>query len=424
MGVSNSRVQTPVAIERTVLANGLAVLGSARPASPAVVLRARVRAGACHDSGETEGLARLTATMLQRGTARYRFSELNELTDGLGASIGVDAHRLYADLTVRCLAEDFPRLVEILADIVRQPTFPDDELAKTRGQALAAIVRGEQETRLVAERAVRELAYPSGHPYSRTVLGRRETVAPLARAALADFHARYYRPDMTTIAVVGGVAFADAVATIERAFGDWHVAGAPPVLAIPDATPPAGQRRRDVTIAGKTQADLVLGLPALGRDSPDYYAFDTVNLILGQLGLHGRLGASVREEQGLAYYAYSSLDGGLGPCLWGARSGVSPANVERAIASILDEVTRFREELVGEAELDDARAFLTGSLPLTLEGSGGVAAALLAIEFYDLGLDFLARYPAIVGALTREHLRDVARRYLHPDRLAIAVAGP
>ena len=411
-------------IERRILPNGIVLLGSERLEARSVVLRARLRAGALYDTAETEGLARLVAVMLQHGTGRYSFAALNELTDSLGASIGVEAGRVFVDLAVRCLVEDFPRMTGLLAEVLRRPTFPADELEKVRGQTIAAIVREEQDTRAVAERGLRQLAFPPEHPYARSVLGERETVRAIDRDALAAFHARHYRPDLLTLAAVGGVGLAAALAAIEPEFGDWRAAGETPPRAIPDAPPPATTRRREFPLAGKTQSDVALGLPTLSRTDPDYYALDTANLILGRLGLYGRLGQTVRQEQGLAYYAYSALDAGLGPGAWSARAGVNPVNVERAIASIVAEVARLRDEPVGAPELADARDFLTGSLPLALESPDGTARALLTIETYDLGLDYFARYPAIIAALTPEQLQAAARRYLHPERMAIAIAGP
>ena len=408
---------------RATLPNGIVLLGSERPESPAVTLRARVRAGALYDTA-AEGLARLTAVMLRHGTERYSFGELNEITDALGASISIDAGRLAVDLTMRCLVEDFPRMVGILAEVIRRPTFPPDEMEKVRGQTIAGIIQGDQDTRTVAERELRRLAYPDNHPYGRSVVGVQETVRGLQQSGLQAFHQHYYRPDVVSVAIVGGVPFDSARETIAREFGDWQGEGPPPPFAVSPAEPPAEERRREQALAGKTQSDVALGLPTLSRTDPDYYALDMANLILGRLGLYGRLGKSVREEQGLAYYAYSALDGGLGPSAWGARAGINPANVERAIASIMAEVRRLRDEPVGEEDLADAQDYLTGSLPLALEGQDGVARALLDIEFYGLGLDYLARYPAIIRALTREQVQAAARRYLLPERMAISIAGP
>jgi zinc protease len=169
---------------------------------------------------------------------------------------------------------------------------------------------------------------------------------------------------------------------------------------------------------------VAIAYPTLARSDPDYYALETANLILGRLGLMGRLGASVRDEQGLAYYVYSTLDSGREQSLWNARAGVDPKDVERAIDGIRVEVERLQSEPVSEDELSDAKSFLTGILPLALERSDGVVATLLAMEHFDLGIDYLDRYPAIINALTREQLLAAAQIHLDPARLAVAVAGP
>lgn len=413
-----------IAFSRQVLPNDIVILGSERPESPAVVLRARLRAGALQDPKGQEGLARLTAIMLQRGTARHSFAELNELTDALGASISADSGRMTIDLRLRCLVEDFPRLTALLAEVIRQPTFPATELEKVRGQTLTGIMQGDQDTRTLAERGLRTLAYPAGHPYARATIGTRESVGAIGRAEIVAFHAQHYRPDVLSFSVVGGVPFAEAVATIERAFGDWAAEGLLPALTIPPAPLPVSGQRQDATLAGKAQSDITLGHPAIPRSDPDYYALELANLILGRFGLGGRLGKSVRETQGLAYSVGSSLEGGMGPGAWAARAGVAPGNVEQAIASILAEVERIRQEPVGEDELADAQDYLTGSLPLGLESQDGVAQIALDIELYGLGLDYLDRYPALIRALTREQLQEAARRHLHPDHAVISVAGP
>ncbi len=423
--MGDGAVTTPrIAFARHVLPNGIVILGSERPESAAVVLRARLRAGSLYDTAATEGLARLTAIMVQRGTTRHSFTELNALTDALGASIGIEAGRLVVDLRVRCLAEDFAQLAALLADLIRRPTFPQAELEKVRGQTLTGIMQGDQDTRTLAERGLRKLAYPADHPYSRSTVGTKESVETLTREALVDFHATYYRPDVLSFSVVGGVRFAEAVTTLDALFGDWTAEGLLPPFIIQPAPVPVERQRQEATVPGKSQSDITIGHPAIPRTHPDYYALELANLILGRFGLGGRLGKSVRETQGLAYSTGSGLEGGLGPGAWAARAGVAPTNVERAVESILAEVERIRSEPVSAEELADALDYLTGSLPLGLESQDGVARVALDIEFYGLGLDYLDRYPAIVRALTREQLQGAAQRHLHPDHAVISVAGP
>ena len=138
----------------------------------------------------------------------------------------------------------------------------------------------------------------------------------------------------------------------------------------------------------------------------------------------GRLGEKVRDEQGLAYYSYSQLSGGPGPGPWRVVAGVNPADVERAVESMRAEIHRICEESVGTEELRDTQAYLTGSMPLHLETNGGVAGAILTMERYGLGLDYLERYADMIDQVTPERVRLAAQRWLDPDAYALAVAGP
>ena len=416
-------VQKPV-FERAELPNGIVVLGQARPADPTVVVRLRIEAGAVHDPTGREGVAAFTARMLTRGAGTLDVEQLNEATDGLGASLSVEAGRHVAEVSIRCLREDLPALLDLAADVTRRPNFPEAEIEKVRNELLAAIREADNDTRSSADRALRRLLYPAPHPLGRRVGGEPDTVVAITRDDLIAFHAARYGPRVTTVAVVGGVgSIGEAVDLLAARFGDW-AGSATPGAPIPAPPPPAGRVRDDVSIAGKSQADLAIGFPSIPRSDPAYYALDTANLILGRLGLMGRLGASVRDAQGLAYYAYSQIEPGRDGSLWSGGAGIDPANVERALESIVAELRRLRDDLVDDDELADAKSYLTGVLPLALESNDGVAATLLSIEMYGLGLDFLERYPGIIAALDREGLQAATRAHLDPERLAVAVAGP
>ena len=159
------------------------------------------------------------------------------------------------------------------------------------------------------------------------------------------------------------------------------------------------------------------------RTSPDYYAASMANMILGRLGMMGRLGAHIRDELGLAYYVSSHLQGGIGPVPWNIVAGVNPAQVDLTIQEILAEITRMRDNPISDEELDDCRSFLIGSLPIHLETNGDIADQLLNIEEFQLGLDYLQRYPGIVNAVDKQDIQRVVNRYLTPDRYVLAMSG-
>ncbi|MDQ3412453.1 MAG: insulinase family protein, partial [Chloroflexota bacterium] len=270
--------------ERTVLANGMTLLGQVRPRSPSVDLRIRLDAGAVRDPDDKVGLASFTARALQRGTHSHTFDSLNTMTDSLGASLGVDAGRNHTEIVMRCLAEDLPEMAKLAADVIRRPIFPAEEIKKVRHQILSGIREADNDTGSQAARAFRQLVFPSPHRYGRRIAGELDTVETISRTDLAAFHARAYGPRRAIVAAVGGIGSLNHVAgLLESHFGDWDTSNEPaPAIHYP-VPPPASAERR-ATIPGKSQADIVLGLATIARNHPSYYALDTANLILGRLG--------------------------------------------------------------------------------------------------------------------------------------------
>lgn len=412
------------AFHRAVLNNGMPVLGQERPQSRSFALRVRVPAGSVFEHPEESGIAFLTARSLQRGSGGRSFEEINTRLDELGGSITVDAGREYVDARVRGLPDDLPELVDMLANALRRPDFPAEEVGKVRSEQLGAIAESDNDTRATADRLLRRCVYPEPNPFGRRVLGNGEIVATLDRDTVTAYHARAFTPIGATIAVVGGIGnFGLALETLSSAFSSWDVSRRPADIGNWLVTNEVAVRATEV-IPGKSQADIAVGVASIPRGSPEYYALDVGNLILGRLGLMGRLGAEVRDRQGLAYYASTQLEPRRDGTLWTARAGVDPDNIERAVHSIETELDRLRGDLVSEQELEDAKSYLTGVLPLALETHNGVAATLLAIEEFDLGLDYLDRYPEIIAGISREQVREAARSHLDPETLAIGIARP
>ncbi|HYH13314.1 MAG TPA: pitrilysin family protein, partial [Thermomicrobiales bacterium] len=370
------------------------------------------------------GIASLMADTLNRGTSHRTFEEYNEATDSLGAMIGAGAGRRSISIDFHALTEDLPTVLDLVSDLIRNPSFPDDELERVRQQAITSLREDEDDTGSVASDAMRELLYPEGHPSRLPVDGTVESISAFTREDLTGYHGGSFAPGVMKIAMVGGIDSIEAAADeINRVFGDW-TRDTPEVAPPQEAPTPDAVRRDDRTIAGKSQSNIVMAFPTIPRSHDDYYALNVANVILGQLGLMGRLGATVRDEQGLAYHVSSSLSPGVVNSMWSARAGVDPANVDRTIEGILAEVRRLQQEPVSEQELDDAKTYIVGSLPLSLESLGGVSGLLLTIERFGHGLDYLDRFPDLINALTVEDLQHAARKHLDPDRVVIGVAGP
>jgi zinc protease len=418
-----SSFPSPDTIRRAVLPNGIRVLVYENHSSPAVVLSGYLWAGSIGEQPEEAGLAHFTSGMLMRGTESRTFSEINVSLESVGAQLGFRSGVHTVGFGGKSLAEDLGLLLDVLADCLRHPTFPVDEAERLQGQILTGLQRRAHDTRHMSQLTFDELLYPD-HPYGRSVQGYEETVAGLVRDDLAGHYQRRYSPQGMVIAVVGAVSTSTVLAAIEDALGGWQVPDAVPDQRIPPAVDLPELRCRTLTIEGKTQSDLVIGWPALARNDPDFMDANLTNTVLGVFGMMGRLGDSVREEQGLAYYVYSRLQAGLGAGPWVAIAGVNPANVQRATDGILTEIRRMRDERVPAGELADSQSFLTGSMPLRLETNEGVARALLEMERHGLGLDYLLRYSDLVNAVTAQSVQEIAREYLDPDRYVLAVAGP
>ena len=410
--------------ERVPLQNGLVLLHNRVASNPSVVIRALVRSGASRESSGERGIAGLTGRMLRQGTAHISKSALAEELDGMGAGLSVDVGYALTVVSIKCLSADFLRASQIVAEVLRRPTFPADELDRLKGQVLTDLKEMDDNTRVVAERTWRELAYPSTHPYHRLTVGTAETVAAATRDDLAAFHTAWYGPNQTTLIVVGDVALDDTVEAVRQSLDDWPGARTEGVEQTLPASDLPARQLREVAMVGKTQADVSIGLPTIDRASPDYYALSFANHILGRMYFMGRFGEKVRDQQGLAYYAYSELHGGYGRGGWIVRAGVNPRNLDKALGSIDAELKRFLDEGPTPEEQHDGVTSLLGSLPRQLENNEGAAAVMGEIELYDLGLDYLERYPDIIRSLTREQVTENARRWIDPEHLVTAIAGP
>lgn len=405
---------------REVLENGIVLLLNESRDSPSVAVRASWRAGGAEEAPGHAGLASFTARMLRRGAAGRTAEEISEAVESVGASFSIWAGSEEAALSAKCLGGDLEGVLSLLQSCLEAPTFPQVEIHRMRGQVLTGIREMEDSTRAQADLRAHALLYPPEHPYSRPSVGTRESVEAIDREALVAFHEAQYHPAGMIVSLSGDFR-TDAV---RRQIEGWLRSRAGSRAPEHPVTPRSVPTREQISMPHKSQADLALALPALPRSHPDYYALNVANLILGSLGLMGRLGERVRDEQGLAYYVYSRLSARLWAGDWIANAGVDPANIDRAVEGILAEVRRLREELVSDEEMADAVSNLIGSLPLRLETNDGMAGFLLNVEYYDLGLDYLDRYPGILRALTKEVLRAAARRYLDPDQVAVVIAGP
>ena len=408
---------------RHVFENGLTLLIQENRFNQTVAISGRLKAGSMYDHEGFYGLSDAVANLLTKGTENRTWEEIAEATESVGANLGASASTETVSIEGRLLSRDFDRVLDVLNDILRSPNFPEEEIEKHRHQVYSWLKAWEDETDDVADRLLREAVYPSEHPYHWRVQGTEESVKGIQRDALVDFHASYYRPDSLILAVVGDVETQVIIEKIDAAMGDWRTNGEQPSFTIPAVE--YGEKQIVVqSMMDKSQANIELGHKGITRTNPDFYTINLMNAVLGGSAGIARLFGRVRDVQGLAYSVWSSFNPSIGEGLFHASAGVNPANVDKAINSILHEIELMKSDGITEEELSDAQNLIVGNFALALETNRGLAAVLLTAELYGLGLDYLERHESIYRNITRAQVNAVAEKYLHPDLCSIAIAGP
>src|SRR3989441_695512 len=407
--------------DRTVLENGAVLLSHALPSNPFIAFRGSVPAGVAAE-GSDQGVAEFTSRLLLNGTRTMSAAKLADRLEGIGATLEFHGGEEVLTFQGRCTRETAAETVRILVECLARPTFPPKEIERVRGELLNDVRMEADDTRTRAFRELARLVFPKDHPYGRDPKGGESRIRRIRRGDIVSFHEAHVGPEGLILAATGDVdrtLLDDAIATpLSRLRGDE---GGPPAIPPP---PPHRPGTGWIPMPHKTQVDVAIGAPGVPRPHADYYALNLANLLFGRIGLYGRLGRNLRDEQGLAYYAFSSLDARTAGGMWSISAGVNPANLGKAIESIRSELDRLRTEPFTLDEIRDGKDNQVGSLIVSLERNAEVASELHRMEYYGLGMDFLERYPDVIGDLTGERVRDVARKYFLPSASSMVIAGP
>ena len=412
-----------LAPSRATLSNGVTVIAKEARTIPAVTINLAMRVGSMYDPPDAPGTVHLLSRVIDRGTATRSAADIAEDLDGRGITLTIAVARHVLSLVCTCLAEDFESVLDLLGDVVMSPSFPEPELATRKAEITTAIRQDEDNPAVRAVESLMALLYPNGHPYGRPQKGTIEVVEGLTRERLVRLHGDRFAPSELSAVIVGDVPGRRATEAAAKVFERWQIRRAPPVK-VPRATPAEARQRLVVPMMNKAQADVAYGFVTIPRADPAYYAFWLMNNILGQYSMGGRLGHSIREQQGMAYYVFSSLEASMveGPLV--VRAGISPENVDRAVSSIDEEIERLARDGVTPKELKDSQQYLVGSMPRALETNAGIAVFLQTAELFGLGLDYDIRLPELLQAVTPADVNDAARRVLHPERATLVISGP
>lgn len=411
----------PPPVERFTLTGGLDVLLVESHDVPLVQVDVVVRAGAVDDPAEKRGLAGMVAAMLDEGAGGRSALELAEAVETLGAELSTGAG---AHTTVVRLHAPVARLepaLGILADVVRRPAFPPEELERQRMARLTTLLQWRDEPAALASIWLSRSLYGEAHPYGSPILGTALGLAALSASDLEAFHSARFGPARATLIVVGDVTREGVTALLEAAFGDWGgdptaTAGAPP-----DAGQVAERRIYLVDVPGAPQTEIRIGRIGVPRRTEDYHALEVMNTILGG-SFSARLNQNLREDKGYSYGAFSYFDYRPAAGLFVALAAVQTEVTAPALTEFVRELEAILEPVSG-AELERARNYLALGFPQAFQTVAGTAAMLAELVAHDLPIDTYDRYVEEIQAVTAADVQRVARATLDPARVTIVVVG-
>ncbi|MBE0685061.1 MAG: insulinase family protein [Anaerolineaceae bacterium] len=409
-------------IKRVVLPNGLIVLTKSDFNSPSVIISGYLNSGSIHDPVEKLGLSLFTSYALMRGSVFHRYRRIYNDLETAGATLGFSSSIQSTSFGGKSLVEDLPLLLKTLSEATRWPIFPPLQLKILLSQIITGLQIREQDTSERASLKFDEILFPN-HPYGRSEEGSLETLTRIKRSDLIKFHQKFYGPSGMVIAIVGAIEHDKAVDLVYQTLGDWENPIWVPPPTIPEVPNRNFSYREHISIPGKFQTDMIMGSYGPQRTSQEFLIASLGNNILGQFGMMGRVGQAVREKSGLAYYASTALNAWQSAGTWEISAGVNPNNIEKTIEIIQNEVSRFVSEAVSDQELADSKSNLIGLIPLSIESNAGVANAIIRMERYKLGLNYLREYPDIIANISKEQILQVSRKYLDPTKLVTISAG-
>jgi zinc protease len=421
--VFETTVYTPPAARdhRVVLKNGMVVYIAEDRALPLVNISLTIRTGSYLEPAGKEGLAAFTGSLLRRGgTGSLDAEQLDERLDFLAAQVTSAIGDSAGSATLNCLSDNLDESLKLFVEMLREPRFQEDRLELAKEQELQEIQKRNDDAADIEAREWNVLLNGAEHFTNRFTTA--ASVRSLTRDDLAAFHRRYYHPANMIAAVSGSFARAAMLRSLEAAFGRWPSprAAVPEVpSAIDPARPGLYRIQKDVN-----QGRVSIGLPTVRRDSPDIYALEVMNEILGGSGFTSRITRTVRSNEGLAYSAGSGLSFGVYyPGRFRAGFQSKSRTVAYAAQLVLAEIQKIREAPVSDEELDVIKRNLIETFPSQFASQARAMSIFASDEYTKRDVRFWATYRDRIGAVTAADVQRVARTYLVPEKMAILVVG-
>lgn len=405
--------------EIKTLPNGLQVVLVSHHEQPAVSVRMIVRAGAARDPKGKLGLAMLTASLLDQGAGKRTAQEIAEAIDFAGGLLSTGAGSDLSYVNTVVMKDGLQLGLDLMADVMRRPTFANEEIERQKQQAMSSLKVAQDDPDNVAAQIIDRLIF-GFHPYGLPGSGTPESLGSLTRADFVAFHEQFYVPNNALLAIVGDVTAAEAMAGVEKAFGDWVRKDVPTF----EPTPPPPAVRRVIVIdkPDSVQTEIRVGQLGVPRKHADYVALDQAVKILGGEGAN-RLQQVLRSERGLTYGASADLDAYKAAGGIVAETDTRTETTAEALRVIVDQIVKLQREMVYTGELDGAQNYLVGHFPLTIETPDAIATQVLNQLFYELPLEELPLYRERVLSVKPDDIQRVAKTYFTPDRLSIVLVG-
>ncbi|HLL14202.1 MAG TPA: pitrilysin family protein, partial [Pyrinomonadaceae bacterium] len=410
-------------VERHRLSNGLEVFLVRHSELPVVNMNLIVRSGAASDPQNLPGAASLTADLLDEGTKTRNALDISNALAGLGARLNVGAGWDSTTADLLTLTRHLDRALEVYADVILNPAFPETDLKRLRGTRLAALQQQRDNADAIAGLVYSSILYGDKHPYGRPLSGNEASLGALTEADVRRFYETHYRPNNAALIVAGDVTAATLLPKLERAFGAWKPAQVP--AADISMQPPARERAGIYLVdkPGAAQSVIQIGQVGVARSSPDYFPLLVLNSMLGGQFV-SRINLNLREDKGYTYGARSNFDYRRGAGPFAASGGVFTNVTKESVSEFLKELRGIRGEIpVTERELEYAKQGILRGFPRGFETPAQIADRLGQVVLYNLPDDYFNNYNARVRAVTLKDITRVANRYLDPSRMAILVVG-
>jgi zinc protease len=407
---------------RASLADGAELVVSEKHDLPLVSLSITFLGGADQfEKADRRGVASLAAAMMNEGTKTRDGEALSNALQLLGGTVSTSVASESGSIGFVSTAGKFPQTLDILADMLLNSTFPPEALERLRAQRLVALTQARAQPGSIAARVFPHVLYGAGHPFGQAVT--EESIKAITRDDIVAFHQAYFRPGRALISVVGDVQPAAVRSTVEKALSAWTAGGDKPSFTYPETPAPRATTIYLVDKPGAAQSTFAIGIPGPPRNTPDYFALQVMNVILGGQ-FQSRLNANIREEKGYSYGVSSSFSYGKGPGPFRAGGDIVSAKSDAALVEFMKELKGIvGTRPVTDEELTTAKDALVQRLPAAFASVSSVNAAITALWVQGLPDDYYQQYSKAVGAITKEDVLRVAKKYVDLDHLAIVIVG-